>query len=315
MIAVGSRLDTHEVGSPFAHFARGSRKVVVDIDPAEIAKFRRYGMDVDIPVAANAKHFLEALDARLPASGRDISAWQQWIEDKRSRYPIVHASYRRQRTVNPYVFVDALAQAAKPDDTIVVDTGCAVAWMSQAFRFKEGQRYFHAFNNTPMGYSLPAAIGASFALGKKRVICVTGDGALQINIQELATVIRHQLPITIFLLNNHGYSMIQQTQDQWLNSHYIASSVEGGLAFPDFAKVAAAYGFKTWTLAANANVAAVDEILRETGPVFVNVELRPEERVIPQVRFGRPIEDGEPLLDRQEFFANMLVEPVEASRK
>ena len=104
---------------------------------------------------------------------------------------------------------------------------------------------FHDFNNTAMGYALPGSIGASIALNKKSIICLTGDGSLQMNIQELASVIYYQLPIKIFMINNHGYNMIKQTQEQWLESRYEASTNESGLAFPDFLKVARAYGFKT----------------------------------------------------------------------
>jgi acetolactate synthase-1/2/3 large subunit len=175
---------------------------------------------------------------------------------------------------------------------------------------------FHAFNNTPMGYGLPAAIGASIALGGAEVIYVAGDGSLQMNIQELATVLRHRLPIKIFLINNHGYSMIQQTQDQWLGSRYEASTVDGGLAFPDFSAVARAYGFPTMSLRANADV---DEVVRralsQPGPVFCDVDINPGHRVVPQVVFGRPIEDPGPLLERSEFMKNMIVPPTEASLK
>jgi acetolactate synthase-1/2/3 large subunit len=133
-------------------------------------------------------------------------------------------------------------------DTIFTDTGCTLAWMMQAFAVKKSQRVFHDFNNTAMGYALPGSIGASIALNKKPIICVTGDGSLQINIQEFASVIYYQLPIKIFLINNHGYNMIKQTQDQWLDSRYEASSIESGLAFPDFLKVAKAYGFKIFNI-------------------------------------------------------------------
>jgi acetolactate synthase-1/2/3 large subunit len=317
VISIGSRLDTHSVGSPFSDFARGAVKVIVDIDPAELAKFARFGMNVDLPLVADAKAFLQAMNAAPePAAQPDIEPWFARIRDWKRRYAILEPRYRRQTTLNPYVFVKALSDAAAPGDVIFVDTGCAVAWMSQGFAFKPGQRYFHAFNNTPMGYALPGAIGASIARGRSKVICVTGDGGLQVNIQELATVIRHALPIKIFLLNNHGYSMIQQTQDQWLNSRYIASSVEGGLAFPDFEKVAGAYGFPTVTLRTNDDAdSKLGAILAADGPCFVNVELLAEERVSPQVKFGRPIEDAEPLLPRTEFFENMIVEPVAASRR
>ena len=151
-------------------------------------------------------------------------------------------------------------------------------------------------------------------LSSFRVICVTGDGSLQMNIQELATVIRHNLPIKIFLINNHGYSMIQQTQDQWLNSLYSASTVDSGLAFPDFMKVAEAYGFKTVSISKNDEVRDhIREALNSEGPTFCNVEISPRHRVIPQVKFGRPNEDPEPLLDRKEFLENMIVKPLDVS--
>ena len=108
--------------------------------------------------------------------------------------------------------------------------------------------------------------------------------------------------------------MIRQTQDQWMDSKYLASTVEGGLAFPDFVKVAKVYGFKTLTIASNRELhERIREVFDSDGPVFCNVEIRPEHRVIPQTKFGRPIEDAEPLLDRREFLENMIVRPVEAS--
>ena len=134
------------------------------------------------------------------------------------------------------------------------------------------------------------------------------------NIQELATVIRHRLPIKIFLINNHGYSMIQQTQDQWFGSRYEASTVEGGLAFPDFVRVADAYGFPTVSIKRNDQLTErLRAALATDGPVFCNVEVRPDRRVIPQVKFGRPLEDPEPFLERREFLENMIVKPAEVS--
>jgi len=137
---------------------------------------------------------------------------------------------------------------------------------------------------------------------------------LQMNIQELATIIRHQLPIKIFLINNHGYSMVRQTQDQWLDSRYLASSVEGGLAFPDFVKVAEAYGYKTVTIASNRELhTKIRGVFDSDGPVFCNVEIHPSHRMIPMTKFGRPIEDQEPLLSRKEFLENMIVKLTLAS--
>lgn len=317
ILAVGTRLDTHETGSPLSSFARGAKRVVVDIDQAELLKFKKFGLDVQLPIRADAKQFLAALAARLASAAKpDLGEWIARVKGWKAAYPICPPENYKEKDVNPYVFVKALSRAAKEGDVFFLDTGCAVAWTMQAFEFKKRQRMFHAFNNTPMGYGLPASIGASIALGGKEVVYVAGDGSLQMNIQELATVIRHRLPIKIFLINNHGYSMIQQTQDQWLGSRYDGSTVEGGLAFPDFVAVAKAYGFPVLTIRENAEV---DEKVRQAfsvdGPVFCDVDINSSHRVIPQVVFGRPIEDPGPLLERVEFLKNMIVAPTEASLK
>jgi acetolactate synthase-1/2/3 large subunit len=186
--------------------------------------------------------------------------------------------------------------------------------MMQGFEFKKGQRFFHAFNNTPMGYGLPGSIGACFARPGRRVILVTGDGSLQINIHELATVIRHRLPVKILLFNNRGHGMVRQTQDMWLNGNYYATSIEGGLGFPDFTAVARAYGFPSETLALNGDInRKLTQVLKEDGPAFLNIEIDPRHQLIPQVKFGRPNEDADPLLERTEFLRNMIVEPLPVS--
>lgn len=317
VLSIGSRLDTHLTGTPINTFAREAKKIVVDIHLSELNKYKTFGMDVDVLIHSDAKHFLQLMNSRIDGIRKqDIHAWKRRIAEWKAKYPICPPEYYKQDEVNPYVFVKTLAKESTEGDVIFVDTGCGVAWMMQAFEFKEKQRLFSAFNNTPMGYALPASIGASIALSKKPITCITGDGGLQINIQELATIISHGLPIKIFLLNNRGYSMIRQTQDQWFESRYVASTVESGLAFPDFVKVASAYGYKTVTIDRNREVhSRIREVLDTDGPVFCNVEIHPRHRVIPQARFGRPIEDSEPLLDREEFLENMIVKPVEASLK
>jgi acetolactate synthase-1/2/3 large subunit len=315
ILAIGTRLDTHEAGSPLSSFARGAEKIVVDIDVNEVRKFATFGLPLKVAVEADAGEFIRALRASLSTvTLPPIDAWKERITDWKTRYPACAPEYADEPEVNPYRFVDALSEVLAEGDHIFIDTGCALAWMMQGFKAKPGQRLFHAFNNTAMGYALPAAIGGCLALDKAPVTCVTGDGSLQMNIQELATVLRHNLPIKIFLINNHGYSMIQQTQDQWLDSRYEGSSVEGGLAFPDFVKVAQAYGYKTVNIQTNDQIADGIRVALDTpGPVFCNVEILPEHRVIPQVKFGRAIEDSEPLLSREEFFAQMIVPPLPAS--
>jgi len=315
VISIGARIDTRAAGSPRTTFARAAKKVIVDIDINELNKFEALGLKVDLLIHADAKEFIRLMNQKADqVEKQDISAWLDQISKWKDRFPICLPEYYQEEEVNPYVFVKELSENAVEGDVIFVDTGCALAWMMQAFEYKANQRMFHDFNNTAMGYALPASIGASLALDNANVICVTGDGSLQMNIQELATVIRHQLPIKIFLINNHGYSMIRQTQDQWLESKYNASSVDGGLAFPNLINVAQAYGFETVNIEKNSEITeGIKKSLDSNGPIFCNVEISSEHRVIPQTKFGRPIEDGEPLLSRDVFFENMIVDPLATS--
>lgn len=315
IISVGSRLDTKATGSPPSTFAREARVIMLDIDPAEIRKFERLGRKVDIGIPAEAGTFLRAMIRR--ARGQrfpSFASWTERIREWKSRYPACLPEYAKDTGVNPYWFVKQLSALLQEGEVIFSDTGFAVAWMMQGFEFKNGQRFIHAFNNTPMGYGLPGAIGASFARPGQRVILVTGDGSLQMTIYELVTVIRHRLPVKILLFNNRGHGMVRQTQDQWLKGNYYATSIEGGLAFPDFTAVARAYGFPTETLALNEDISSkLTKVLEGGGPAFLNIEIDPGHRLIPQVKFGRPNEDGDPLLDRAEFLSNMIVKPLPVS--
>ncbi len=316
VISVGSRLDTHMIGSPFSTFCRGGRKVLVDIDATELGKFPRYGLPIELPIVADAKAFFqEALRQSEGMAPPQTGEWKKKILDWKTKYPQLRPENAMSNTLNPYVFVRALSDVAAADEVLFGDTGCGLAWMAQAFAFKPGQRFYSAFNNTPMGYGLPGAIGACFALGKQRVVCVAGDGGFMMNAQELATVAYHNLPVKLIIINNRGYSMIQQTQDQWLDSRYAASSEQGGLGFPDFGKLAESFGIPHITINANKNAAAMlKAFLDAPGPGLCNAELRPDERVIPQVKYGRPIEDPEPLLPREDFLADMVIEPMEVCR-
>lgn len=315
ILSIGARLDTRATGSPMITFARGAKKIIVDIDSCELNKFDKSGMRVDLLINSDVNSFLKAINNRLVNfKNNDISDWINNIEMWKEKHPICPEKYYKQESVNPYVFIKALSEESSQIDNIFVDTGCALAWTMQAFDFKPNKRVFHDWNNTAMGWALPASIGGCFALNKKPVICITGDGSLQMNIQELATIIRHKLPIKIFLINNHGYSMIKQTQDQWLNSKYEASTMEGGLAFPDFVSVANAYGYNTAIIKKNKEIkSTIKEVLNSKGPFFCDVEINPKERVCPQVKFGRPNEDSEPLLARKDFFDTMLIEPMDVS--
>ena len=315
VLAIGARLSTRETGSPVTSWACSANTIIVDIDQSELDKFSYFGKSIDEPICADADKFARLLNDQLDGvSLKSIDAWWQRVSSWIERYPVCPEGFEQQTPVNPYVFVRALADEAPVDEHIFAATGCAIAWIMQAFQFKLGQRLFHAFNNTPMGYALPAAIGGCLALGGKPVTCIEGDGSLMLNLQELATIKRHRLPVRLFVVNNSGYSMVKQTQDQWLGADYHATSYEGGLDFPDFSLVAQSFDIPAVRIEKNSDVEqVVAKVLESDGPILCDVVIPPEHHVVPQCRYGRPIEDAEPLLEREEFLENMIVEPMAVS--
>ena len=309
ILSVGSRLDTKATGSPAKGFAPKAKLTMVDVDQAELDKMARIGRPLHHSINADAKDFLSELNAwarearslresieamsagpRIDVSRPMLSAWHAKIAEWKVKYPAVDPAYNVGDGVNPYKFIDELSDLLRADDVIVSDTGCALGWMMQAYRFK-GERFIHAFNQTPMGSGLPAAVGAAFATGG-RVILVSGDGGLSVNITELATVARHSLPIKILLFNNRGHAMCRQTQRTWLGGTYPSTSYEGGLATPDFKSIAWSYGI---TVHDN-----IGTMLREEGPGLLNLDISLDYQIVPQVRFGRELHDADPLLPREE---------------
>lgn len=286
VLSVGSRLDTKATGSPASDFAKKATVHMVDIDQAEIDKFERLGRKVH-GIRQDALAFLTRCSL---TTNMYTQHWLDTIAKWKRKYPGFEPSYTIGDGINPYEFIDKLSDLLEPNDIIVSDTGCPVGWMMQAFRFK-GQRFFHGWNNTPMGYGLPAAIGAAFA-SDRRVILITGDGGLSVNITELATLARHSLPVKIILFNNRGHAMCRQTQRTWLGATYPSTSYEGGLACPDFTAIAAAYGLPTY--------ASVADLIQQKGPGFLNLDIHPDYQIVPQVKFGKPLEDADPPIPRDE---------------
>jgi len=319
VISIGSRLDTKATGTPPTSFAREAKLVMVDIDVTEINKFKHLNVKIDVPANLDALKFLRLLLGNLAQRDLakdmpDFSEWVSRINQWKIQYPIYVKKDIKNSEVNPYWFMEQFSSLLNNEEIIFADTGCALAWMMQGFIFKKDQRFFHAFNSTPMGYAVPGAIGAAFARPRQNIICITGDGSLQMNIQELATIAHHKLPIKIILFNNHGHAMVRQTQDMWLDGNHYATSTAGGLPDPDFIGIAKAYGFRVESIKSSDDcISKIKSILQGSDPCLVNVEINPEFGVAPQVRFGRPNEDSEPLLEREEFLKNMIIQPLPIS--
>jgi acetolactate synthase-1/2/3 large subunit len=304
--AIGTRLDSKATGTPIESFAREAEVVMVDIDQREINKFKGRVKGI----CQDAKAWFQE---QSPAS-LGYEPWRERIDEWKKKYPVVKPEYRREPGVNPYVFLEALSEQVPEDAIVCTDTGCAVAWVSQVWKWKKGQRFIHAFNQTPMGYGLPAAIGAYYA-GAKNIILITGDGSLMMNIGELATISRKKLPIHIYMFNNQGHAMCRQTQREWLGSTYPSTSIEGGLSFPNFtgwAWYSGNAGIPAWVIKKMEDLDNEKWIrYKQTfeGPLFCEIEIDPNCDVVPKVKYGYPNEDGHPLLPREEFNQQMIVKP------
>lgn len=315
IIAIGTRLDTHEAGSNLKNFAREARKIIVDIDSAEQEKYQKKGMFVDLLITEDAARVMsELIDvASALLKPRNRGQWLNWIQKWKQSYPICLEDYRKQSDkVNPYVFMEVLSELADDDAVVVTDCGSNLIWTMQGFRIKGERRIISAFNHSPMGYSLPASIGVAKASPGRQIICIIGDGGLQINIQELGTIARHNLGIKIFVLNNHSHGIIQGTQDNWLDgSHEASCPQEGGLPDCNVDAIAQAYGLQSESIDANDQLnSIIQRVLQTAGAVVCNVHQRSGAQIYPKLLYGRPIEDSDPLLSRDEFHGNMIVKPV-----
>ena len=324
LLVLGSRLDTRQIGGDPKTFAREAIKIVVDIDNAELNKKR---VVPDIPVNADVRHFLTDLNivlkgAKLPS----FSGWLSRCSGWKKQYPTTLPEYYKQRgSVNAYVFIEALSKKLPSNSIIIPDEGGNLTWTIQGFKVKKGHQLFSAFGNSPMGYALPASIGAAFAEPRKNIICIDGDGGFQMNIQDLQTIKNYRLPIKIFILNNNCYGIIKQFQETYFESRFEATDKETGYTSPDFCKVAKAYGITTETIGNHSEInKKLNKVLAAKGPVLCNVVLDKGQKIMPRVSptrtnngkfIGKPIEDLTPLLPRKEFMANMIVKPVKEPEK
>lgn len=284
LLAIGARLDNSITAFNEAKFAPNATKVVVDIDRHELDKFT---MTIDVPIQADCSEFLRELDAEILDNKNKYSDWIAYCKKLRETYPVILPEYALQkRYVNGYYFTKQLSDALTSEDIIVPESAGVTAEVTiQAFENKKGQKMKHAAGLGSMGFGLPYSIGACLANQKRRTILINGDGAFQLNIQELVTVQALNLPVKIFIWNNNGYASIRAMQRNNFDGRYVASEKNSGLVLPDISKVAEAYGIKTYCISSNAEVKEkIAAVLAEDGPVLCEVMVSPDEVVSPKVK-------------------------------
>jgi acetolactate synthase-1/2/3 large subunit len=315
LISIGARLDQVLTGYAHDRFARAAKKVMVDIDPAEIRKMKT---PIAVPACADAGEFIQELLRQSDRIAiRDRSEWTARCREWKSRYPVVLPEYREQKLVSTYVLADEFSEQLTGEDVIVTGgAGSGVEIFLTAFRAKEGQRIIFSAALGEMGFGLPASIGACLASGRRRTILVNGDGGFQMNIQELETVHRLRLPIKMFVLSNQGYASIRSSQTRYLG-RLTGADAGSGLTLPNLYGVAPAYGLSFVQIRSQRDLAIqIKEVLSLSGPVVCEVLTPPDEQRAPSMMsaqradgsmVSKPLEDLWPFLDRSEFLSNMII--------
>lgn len=315
-LAIGTRLGLAQTGYDAKDYARNAKVVMVDIDQSELDKDT---VDLYLKVKADAKLFLSELNRQLIQAELGSSQWDKWVtqcQEWRVKYPVVLPEYKDQDgSVNSYHFVDVLSDILESDDIVVTDMGFAFQNIHQAIRVKEGQRVLTNGGLAPMGWGLPAAVGACIGSGRKRTICVAGEGGFMMTVHEMATIMHHNLPIKVFIFNNGGYLTIKQTQELGFGGRLMGINEKSGLAFPDFIKLAESHNFKAIRLTSHAGLKSeLQGILDYTGPVLCEIMMDPDQLQAPKAINRRnadgtmkqtPLEDSYPFLDPQEVEANL----------
>ncbi|NDC40859.1 MAG: thiamine pyrophosphate-binding protein [Chitinophagia bacterium] len=316
VIYLGTRNNIRQISYNYASVARAARKVAVDIDAAELSKpFMKY----DLAIHADLKDFLTAWEQHMQPDPAKLEWWRNWCLERKRRYPAVLESYKNlSDCINPYHFMEQLTLQLPDNATVVTGDATACICYFQAGRVRPGQRVIWNSGCASMGYDLPAAIGAATASGED-VICLAGDGSLQMNIQELMTVVHHQFPIKLFYLNNDGYISMKQTQDNFFGKRIGADS-PSGVSFPQIEKLAFAYGIPYQKIDSGDEAdSKIQLVLNMKGPVICEVILPSQYAFAPKLSSERkpdgrlvtkPMEDMFPFLDREEFLENMIIDPI-----
>lgn len=332
VFSIGSRLSIRQVGYNYKTWAREAYTIVNDID---IEELKKPSVHVDMPVHADARDLLEALERVLKqeqeagavfpvfcgGEGLKNMSWTETCRMWKEKYPVVlpgHMEAEDGQPANVYALVQELSSRLNEGQITVVGNGSACVVGGHGWIIKAGQRFISNSAIASMGYDLPAAIGACVADHSQDIVLLTGDGSIQMNIQELQTIIHHRMPIKIFLINNGGYHSIRQTQKNFFGEPLVGIGVDShDLSFPDMEKLAGAYGYPYVKASQNRELAqAVETALAMDGPVICEIYVSMDQNFEPKSAAKRlpdgtmvspPLEDLSPFLPEEEMDENMII--------
>jgi len=317
LLVLGSRLNIRQVSYNWKSFASKAYKVMVDVDQAELDKPT---LDINLKISTTLQKFIPSLIQALKnyQPKEDHLEYLKWCRERVSRYPIVLPEYfLSNNPINPYAFMDYLFSDLADDDVVVAGNGSACVMSFQAAKLKKGQRLYTNSGNASMGYDLPAAIGASISSPGRRVICLAGDGSLMMNLQELQTLVEHNLPVKLIILNNGGYHSIRQTQQAYFSDNMFGIGHKDGVSFPDFVKLGTAFGIESTAIHDLSDWSShrVRKLLDSKSPSLIEVFLDQNQSFSPKLA-SRKLEDGTmvspsledmaPFLSRDELAHNIL---------
>ena len=315
IICLGTRNNIRQVGYSWETFAKNAKIVLVDIDKAELNKKTVKG---DYLLNCDVKEFIQKIDSCLNPEFKVDHGWLEWCNLRKRKYPVVLEEYKESKRtfLHPYYFFEMLTQLLDSKEVVVAGNGTACVALFQAGQVKQGQRIFWNSGCAAMGYALPASIGAALASGGN-VICIEGDGSLQMNLQELQTIRHYNVPVKVFVLNNQGYRSIEQTQNSFFKADYIGCNKDSGVSFPDNSKLADLFGLAYFRIDSTSCLETqIQEALAAKGAALVEVVLdakyifapkQSSERRPDGTMVSKPLEDLYPFLSRTEFDENMIV--------
>ena len=298
-------------------FAREASLIVVDIDPDE---HRKNTVHIDQFIHADANEFFVQIGTIQAKPEWD--QWRQTCLKWRSDWPVCLPNYAEEtRGINKYFFIEKLGHHLQHDTAVVSDAGSAYYVTSQALKIRDKQRYVTSGAQADMGFTLPAAIGVCIANPGIEVVGITGDGSFQMNIQELQTLVHHQLSLKLVIWNNNGYLSIRTTQKKFFDGREIGTDEKSGLSFPDAEKIAAAYGIPFVRVKKSGDLdESLKTIMRIRGPAILEIMCPENQEIIPTASskklsdgrmLSKPLEDMYPFLSREEFLAKMIIKPLD----
>lgn len=321
ILAIGTRISIRQVGYNWETWARAAEVIMVDIDPAELKKPT---LHVEMPIWADAKDFMIKMNNFVGNRIFNDSSWLDICRNWKEKYPVVqpHQFEENGKGSNVYAFIKYLSENLSENSLTAVSNGACCVAGSQAYVIQKGSRFNNNNATASMGYGLPATIGLCIASGRKTTICLEGDGSIMMNLQELQTIITNKLPIKIFLINNSGYHSIRITQTNLFNKNFVGIGEESGdLSFPDFKKIAEAFGYKYMCAHSNNEMKlVVDKALGDDNSIFCEIFTDTNQVWEPKSSTKRledgtlvspPLEDLAPFLSREELEKIMQIPLVD----